>query len=42
MSNVASCIGIKNGSVKGTAPGSCPESGAVRVRRMAFIPCIAN
>ncbi|MCQ9373226.1 hypothetical protein NMQ14_03070 [Methyloversatilis sp. XJ19-13] len=42
MSSVAACIGIKYRSVNGTAPGSCPDAGTVRVRRIAFIPCIAH
>lgn len=42
MSSVASCIGIKDGSVNGTAPHGCPDAGIVKVRRMTFIPCSAH
>jgi len=42
MSSVASCIGIEYRSVTGTAPGSCPDAGIVKVRRMVFIPCSAH
>lgn len=42
MSSVASCIGIKYGYVNGAASRGRQGAGTVKVRRMAFIPCIAH